>query len=270
MIFAFGSAPRLRPMARGDLGAVLRIISGDNTADFEAAREALRDDCEGMFVLTERGRVVGVTGAEVDPFSDDIVWLSWTFADRGREADHLERTMFEALTALLRADGVRKLFVNFREPGYESSHVSLSARALLAQAGARLEATLPDYHADGEAQVTYGFDLTDGPVDRSAQPSSGALRFVDIEDLPESDGGLGLVWEEVEGTTDPATIDPGLDRWVGEARRRAARILVAAVPSDLCANLNGPLSVAGFRHHGRLLDYFSPNIHQELGSLRLR
>jgi hypothetical protein len=57
MIFSFGggSGPQLRPMERGDLGAVLRIISAHDKDDFEAAREELRDDFEGMFVLTERG-----------------------------------------------------------------------------------------------------------------------------------------------------------------------------------------------------------------------
>ena len=56
----------------------------------------------------------------------------------------------------------------------------------------------------------------------------------------------------------------------GAARRRGARILFAAVPSDLCGNLNEPFHRTGFVHHGRLLDYFAPNIHQELGSLQLR
>jgi hypothetical protein len=81
MIFSFGggSGPKLRPMERGDLGALLRIISAHDTDDFEAAREELRDDFEGMFVLTERGKVVAVTGALIDPHSEDVVWLSWTY-----------------------------------------------------------------------------------------------------------------------------------------------------------------------------------------------
>ena len=95
-------------------------------------------------------------------------------------------------------------------------------------------------------------------------------KFIDIEELPETDSGLGLVWEEVENAPNPATVDADLSRWVEEARRRGARILFAAVPSDLCANLNEPFQATGFTHHGRLIDYFAPNIHQELGSLRLR
>ena len=38
-------------------------------------------------VLTERGKVVGVTGAHLDPHSEDVVWLSWTYVDAAAEID---------------------------------------------------------------------------------------------------------------------------------------------------------------------------------------
>jgi GNAT superfamily N-acetyltransferase len=271
MIFSFGggSGPQLRPMERGDLGAVLRIISAHNKNDFEAAREELSDDFEGMFVLAERGKVIAVTGALFDPYSEDVVWLSWTYVDAAHQGNGLGRAMFEQLTEMLRADGIRKLFINISDHRDDRKDTYAAARAFYEKMGARLEVTLPDYLADGVSRQTYGLDLFDPPP-RDEQPGGGALKFIDIEELPESTSGLGLVWEEVENPANPTRIDPDLERWVDEARRRGARILFAAVPSDLCGNLNEPFQRTGFVHHGRLLDYFAPNIHQELGSLRLR
>lgn len=271
MIFSFGGAsgPQLRAMERGDMGAVLRIISAHDEDDFEEAREELRDDIEGMFVLTERGKVVGVTGAHTDPHSEDIVWLSWTYVDPANQGNGLGRAMFQQMTGMLRSEGMRKLFINTSDHREDGEDTYAAARAFYEKMGAHLEVTLPDYHADRESRLTYGLDLAGSPP-RNEHPPGGALKFIDVEELPESDRGLGLVWEEVENAPDPAAVDPDLTRWIEEARKRGARILFAAVPSDLCANLNEPFQTTGFTHHGRLIDYFEPNIHQELGSLRLR
>ncbi len=261
--------PQLRPMERKDMGGVLRIISQHDEDDFEEAREELREDLEGMFVLADGSKVVGVTGGNVDPHTDDVVWLSWTYVDIERQGQGLGTTMFKAMTEMLRADGVRKLFINTSDYMDDGEDMYAAARAFYEKMGATLEIKLPDYHADGEARWTYGLDLV-RPPGRSDHPGGGAVRFIDIEELDESEAGWGLVWEEAEGAPDPALVDPALKHWIDEANKRKARILFAAVPSDLCANLNQAFGETGFAHHGRLLDYFAPNIHQELGSLHLR
>lgn len=263
------SGPALRPMEESDLGSVLRLISQYDADDFTQAREDLKESLEGMFVLSEGRKVVGVTGGVVDPHSDDIVWLSWTYVDIERQGQGLGTTMFNALTGMLQQDGVRKLFVNASDHMRDGQDMYAPARAFYEKMGATLEVELPDYHARGETRFTYGLDLTRG-VDRSLHPSGGAVRFIDIEELDESDAGWGLVWEEAEGAADPANVDSGLQHWINEARGRHGRILFAAVPSDLCANLNEAFATAAFAYHGRLLDYFAPNIHQELGSLHLK
>ncbi len=86
MIFSFGdgNGPQLRAVEPGNLGAVLHIISAHHEDDFEKARAELRDDLEGTFVLTERGKVVGVTGAHIDRDSEDVVWLSWIYVNPAR------------------------------------------------------------------------------------------------------------------------------------------------------------------------------------------
>lgn len=263
------SGPALRPMEQSDMGGVLRIISQHDEDDFVEARDELKESLEGMFVMAEGRKVVGVTGGSVDPHSDDIVWLAWTYVDVERQGQGLGTTMFKAMTDMLRNDGVRKLFINTSDYRDEGEDMYAPARAFYEKMGAALEVTLPEYHASGEARITYGLDLTRG-TDRSQHPAGGAVRFIEIEELDESDAGWGLVWEEAEGATDPENVDPGLQHWINEARSRNARVLFAAVPSDLCANLNQAFGLTGFAHHGRLLDYFAPNIHQELGSLRLR
>ncbi len=264
-----GSAePDFRPMERGDLGAALRIIAQHDEDDFEEAREELKDSLDGMFVIRERGKIVGLTGATQDPHSEDVVWLSWTYVDATRQGNGLGRMMFDALSGMLAGDGVRKMFINtsdYREAGVDTY---AAARAFYGRMGARLEVTIPDYHAPGEARLVYGLEIAPEGAE-AIEAGSGALRFVDIETVEESEDGWGLVWEEVQGTSDPAAVDPGLDKWVSAARSRRARVLFAAVPSDLCQNLNGPFGEHGFAHHGRLLDYFGPGVHQELGSLKL-
>jgi N-acetylglutamate synthase-like GNAT family acetyltransferase len=261
--------PQFRPMERSDMGGVLRLISQHDEDDFEEAREELREGFEGMFVLADRGKVVGVTGGNVDPHSNDVVWLSWTYVDVERQGEGLGTTLFKSMTKLLQNDGVRKLFINTSDYMDEGEDMYAAARAFYEKMGATLEIKLPDYHAADEARLTYGLNLTRSRGG-SEQPSGGAVRFTGIEVLDESDAGWGLIWEEAEGATDPENVDSGLKERISEARKGGARILFAAVPSDLCANLNQAFGETGFAHHGRLLDYFGPNIHQELGSLHLR
>ena len=93
MVFSmFGGSkggPQLRPMQQSDMGGVLRIISQHDEDDFEEARDDLRENFEGMFVLADGSKVVGITGGNVDPHTDDVVWLSWTYVDVGRQGEGL-------------------------------------------------------------------------------------------------------------------------------------------------------------------------------------
>lgn len=272
MVFSmFGSnsnGPQLRPMDPKDMGGVLRIISQHDEDDFEEARDDLRDSIEGMFVLVDKNKVVGVTGGAVDPHSDDVVWLSWTYVEIDRQGQGLGSIMFKAMTDILRNDGVRKLFINTSDYVDEGEDMYAAARAFYEKMGAKLEIKLPDYHAPNETRYTYGLNLISGAGD--AEHLGGAVRFTGIEELDESDAGWGLTWEAVDTAADPSTVEPDLKRWVDDAHRRKARVLFAAVPSDLCANLNQAFGETGFVHHGRMLDYFAPGIHQEMGSLRMR
>lgn len=267
-LFGGGGAVDIRPMKQGDLGAVLRIIHHYDEDDFEEAREELNEDIGGMVVITKGGTVVGVTGAAPDPQTDGAAWLSWTYVDAQRQGQGLGRQMVGGLLDALRQDGFRKLFISTSDYRDEGEDIYAAARAFYEKLGATREVILPDYHAPGESRYIYGFNLGAEPA-RDNHPAGGCLRFTGIEDAPESEGGMALTWEMVETTAPPETVDPGLDQMVARARAARARVLVAAVPSDLCANIGAPLQNAGFQHCGRLLDYFEPNIHQELGILKL-
>ena len=270
-IFGGGSnsPPQIRPMEQGDLGAVLRIIHQYDEDDFEEAREHLRENSEGMMVITKGGKVVGMTGAEPDPQGDSIAWLSWTYIDRQHAGQGLGRQMVDGLLHTLRQEGFRKLFISTSDYKDEGEDIYAAARKFYEKIGAKLEVVIPDYHAPGENRYMYGLDLIP-PPSRDQHPEGGCLRFSNIEEAPESEGGLALTWDMVETQAPPASVDSNLGPLVQQARSRGARILVAAVPSDLCANIGEPLQTAGFQHHGRLLDYFEPNVHQELGVLRLK
>ncbi|HUS96224.1 MAG TPA: GNAT family N-acetyltransferase [Hyphomicrobiaceae bacterium] len=270
MVFSMfgGGGPQIRAMQRSDLGGVLRIIHGYDEDDFEEARDDLQEDIDGMLVLTKGSTVIGVTGATPDPQTEGVVWLSWTYIDRVHKGQGFGRQLVGGLLDAVRAEGFRKLFISTSDYKDEGEDIYAPARAFYEKSGAKLEVVLPDYHARGESRYVYGLDLQP-PPSRNEHPSGGALRFIDIEPAPESENGLALVWEEVQGNGPIEGIDSNLEAMVAKARAERARVLVAAVPSDLCGNIGAPLQVAGFEHRGRLIDYFAPNIHQELGILRL-
>jgi N-acetylglutamate synthase-like GNAT family acetyltransferase len=263
----FGSRLHIRDMQPGDLDTVLGIIAHYDEDDAEEAREDFRDGLDGMFVLTDKVTVVGVTGATADPQADAIAWLSWTYIAADKQGQGLGRHLIGGLVAGLQDDGVRKLFISASDETYQGRDLYADTRAFYEAIGARLEVILPNYHAPGITRFIYGLDLIP-PFERTQRPG-GALRFVDIEPAPESDGGYSLVWEADTSTTPPPRVDPCLDAMIARARTTRARLLVAAVPSDLCVNIGPPLQAAGFHHLGRLLDYFEPNIHLELGILRI-
>jgi N-acetylglutamate synthase-like GNAT family acetyltransferase len=263
-----GGAPQVREMQPNDLGSVLRIIHQYDQDDFEHAREELRESVEGMVVLTKGGKVIGVSGAVPDPQGDGVAWLSWTYIDGSHTGQGFGRQLVGGLFDALKAEGFRKVFISTSDYKLDGEDIYVAARAFYEKLGARLEVTLPNYHATSENRLIYGLDLVP-PPSRDAHPSGGALRFVDLEPAPESEGGLALMWEADESGAPPETVDCNLDAMIQQARASHARILVAAVPSDLCANIGEALQQAGFEHNGRLLDYFEPNIHQELGVLQL-
>lgn len=267
-MFGGGSGPQVRAMEPSDLGAVLRIIHHYDQDDFEEAREELRESVEGMVVLAKGRTIIGVTGASPDPQTDGVAWLSWTYIDANHQRQGLGRQLVGGLIDALKADGFRKLFISTSDYKEDGEDVYAAARAFYEKLGAKLEVVLPDYHAAGESQYLYGLDIMPPPP-RDEHPSGGALRFNDVEPAPESQGGLSLMWEADESGAPVESVDCNLDAMIARARASKARVLVAAVPSDLCGNIGGPLQAAGFEHRGRLLDYFEPNVHQELGILRL-
>ena len=268
-MFGGGGAPQVRAMQQSDLGSVLRIIHGYDEDDFEEAREDLAEDIEKMLVLTKGKKVIGVTGATLDPQTDGIVWLSWTYIDPAHAGQGHGRQLIGALLDALRADGIRKLFISTSDYKDEGEDIYANARAFYEKLGANLEVMLPDYHGQGESRYIYGLELVPAPS-RNEHPGGGVLRFIDVEPASESEKGLALLWEEIETDTPSETIDTNLPAMIEKARNQKARVLVAAVPSDLCLNVGAALQAAGFEHRGRLLDYFAPNIHQELGILQLR
>ncbi len=248
--------PQLRPMERKDMGGVLRIISQHDEDDFEEAREELREDLEGMFVLADGSKVVGVTGGNVDPHTDDVVWLSWTYLTEKTRGEGLGQIMLDGLLGQLNDHGVRKIFIATSDYKEDGEEIYGDAMNFYRSLGAEEEMRVPDYHAPGEAKIVFGLvnpGVDAQPPELDDEPVLG-VRFTGIDPAPESQGGFGLGWELTGNGTQ------GLDEMIDAARRQGGRAVFAALPADGSDIAAPMLESKGFVMYGRLKDYYAVGI----------
>lgn len=258
----FGSkGPALKKMEWQHVSDVIAIIAQTDEDDAAEAEEIFlaQGGLENMFVLIERGKVLGVTGVGYDDHIPDLAWLSWTYLDEAHHGHGLGGQMLNDLLGMLAKQGIRKLFIetsdhsDFGKKTYERAH------KLYEDFGASLELTIPDYHAPGEAKLIFGLDNPEAPADVPVSEGE-MLHGFDIrsvEKAPETDNVGGLVWEETaNGLT-------GVDLAKRNMHRDGYRMLVLPIPDDLAkANLT-ELQKNGFEHVGELKDYYSKGLHQQ-------
>ena len=285
--------PQLRPMTPEDVAQTLHIIAEHDDDDAEEAAERFERSLEGLFVLTEGPRVVGVTGAAQDPETPDVFWLSWTYLADDKKGLGLGQTMIDQLGEMLTGAGCRKVFISTSDyVDEDGDDIYDEARQFYEQAmGARLEATIPDYFEPGEAQLIYGATLggaqdhaeDDHPHEDDAEEvdaeegreaaeargedSLGPLFFERLAPAPETDDGLAIVWRALE----PGAAAPSddLGPLLIEARAAGARFIMLSAPSDLMGPATPRLEAAGFQEVGRLNDYDRAGVDRALWRLTL-
>ena len=156
----FGSkTPTLKPMQRSHIARVVEIIGQTDDDDAQEAEDGfLEDGVEGMFVLMQKGEILGVTGYSLDDQVDDVVWLSWTYLDQKHTGQGLGSDMLNSLLGKLKDLGVRKIFMATSDYAAFGRPIYANAHKMYEDFGAQVELTVPDYHDLGEAKIVYGLD----------------------------------------------------------------------------------------------------------------
>jgi membrane associated rhomboid family serine protease/GNAT superfamily N-acetyltransferase len=253
-----GGKPKLVPMKLNHLSQVVQIIAQTDEDDaLEAEESLISSNCAGMFVLLDRRKVVGVTGANAAEGSDDAFWLSWTYLDWDWRGQGWGQFMIDELLRGLDEVNVRKIFIassDYEENGapiYAASHKFYTAL------GAAEELMVPDYHNPGEAQLIFG--LINPRVNKTADALPDAPAGVSFGapfPAPESEGVYALNWQ-VEGQG-----VQGLEDVVREVAEKGGRGVVTALPSDVSALAGDQLQNAGFEQIGALRDFYDTGFDQ--------
>ncbi len=255
----------LRPMVEDDLPRVIEIIAETDEDDAEEAEENLNErEGKGMYVLEERGRIIGMTGYSLASDIPGIGWLSWTYLDPAHQGQGAGKFMVNRLLDIMDTDNVRKLFIASSDYQEDGEMIYAAAHAFYQSMGAEKELQIDDYHDQGEAMILFGlenkrFNLTpQQPI-----PAAG-VRFSGIHPADESEDGYELQWES---TPDMEGVE-GLKEALSEARKKQARILMAALPEDISDLAAATLDHAGFRFKGKLRDFYDKGVAQAYWTLK--
>ncbi len=262
----FGSkGPALKPMEWKHVSRVVQIIAQTDEDDALEAENTLIDSgYENMFVLVDRGQVLGLTGYGLDEHAPDLAWLSWTYLDEAEMGKGLGSKMLDDLLGMLAKQGVRKIFIETSDYEEDGEKIYASAHKLYEEFGAEVELTLPDYHAPGEAKIIYGLENPEAPATPEPdEPTDTGLRFTGLQDAPETDNVAGLTWDEA-----PVGV-AGLDHYLTRAKEKNYRMAVLTLPDDLSQANREALETHGFQHKGTLEDYYCTGSHQEWWSCAL-
>ena len=256
----FGSkGPALKPMQISHVSKVIEIINQTDDDDAaEAEQEFLDGDgLEGMYVLMDRGQIMGCIGYSPDDASPEIAWLSWTYLDEEYAGQGYGSQMMNDLLGILKDYGVRKIFIATSDYEDFGKKIYAAAHKMYEDFGASVELTVPDYHTIGEAKIVYGLDNPEYEAGPAPAPSENeGIAIGGSAKEPETDNVRGLTWSEV-----PVGV-AGLDHAIEKARNKGARMLVLAIPSDLSDANSAALESHGFATCGKLADYYNLGLHQ--------
>jgi len=256
----FGTkGPQLKPMKWEHVTKVLPIIHETDEDDAaEAERSFVEDGFENMFVLMDRGTVLGLTGFAMDDSVPDLAWLSWTYLAQAHMGQGLGNQMFNDLLGMLNKQGVRKIFIETSDYEEDGEKIYANAHRLYEEFGAGVELVVPDFHAPGEAKIIYGLnnpEATAAPF--TPENNAPGLAITGVQQAPETDAVSDLRWEET-----PTGLS-GVDFALNRVREHGHRMALLAIPSDISATQADGLVAQGFRHIGQLPDYYGPDVGQD-------
>lgn len=250
---------QLKPMEWKHLAEAITIINQTDEDDaLEAEQIFLESGYTDMFVLVERGKVLGLTGFGMDDVVPDVAWLSWTYLDEEFLGQGYGAQMLNDLLGMLAKQGVRKIYIETSDYEEDGEKIYASAHRLYEEFGANIELTVADYHAPGEAKIVYGIDNPEADATAPFEPGEDTgFMVTGVEKAPESKDVAGLQWSEA-----PVGV-AGLDFYVEQMRSSGFREAILAIPQDLSEPNEDKLTGFGFTHLGQLKDYYGTDQSQE-------
>ena len=250
--------PSLKPMEWRHTARVIEIIAQTDEDDAAEAETTFVDHgMDNMFVLQERGKVLGVIGFGLDEQVPDLAWLSWTYLDQTQTGQGLGSQMLNDLLGKLAQNNIRKIFVETSDYEEFGKKIYASAHRLYEDFGAKVELTVPGYHSPSEAKIIYGLDNPEGPAAIVSEPTpSTGLKITELHKAAETEDVAGLHWSQA------ASGLAGMDYQLTRARDQNYRMAVLALPSDLSEANHSALENHGFSLCGKLSDYYGAGVHQ--------
>lgn len=252
------STPFLDQMREADIDRVVDIIDQTDEDDAEEARNAfLNHGTNGMFVLRQDKKILGVTGFQPSEASDQVVWLSYTYLDTAYRGQNFGKQMLSKLLELLNGNNVRKVFIATSDYVEDGDEIYGDAHRFYEGMGAVQEVVLKDYYAEGESKLIYG--LVNPEMPSNEELPSVFPDGLNIESFgPDSDSEdvAALSWAEASGGV------TGLREALLDAREQEFRLAVLALPSDISAFAASSLIDAGFANAGELGDFYAAGSNQ--------
>ncbi len=255
----FGSGgPKLKPMEWRHVSSAIQIIAQTDEDDATEAESKFVDDgTDNMFVLQDKGNVIGLIGYCLDEDVPDVAWLSWTYLDQAHTGKGLGNLMLNDLLGKLAQLQVRKIFIETSDYEEFGKKLYAAAHKLYEEFGASVELTVPGYHGPNEAKIVYGLENPEAPEILPADPSPNTgLSIFEVHKAPETDDVAGLRWRETN------TGLSGLDQQLSLARTQKYRMAVLAIPSDLSDANAADLQAQGLQKCGELKEFYGKGLHQ--------
>lgn len=255
----FGTkGPALKPMEWRHVSPAIQIIAQTDEDDaHEAESTFLNEGTENMFVLQDRGEVLGLIGYSLDEDVPGVAWLSWTYLDEAQTGKGLGAQMLNDLLGKLAQMQVRKIFIETSDYEDDGTRIYASAHRLYEEFGAAVELTVPGYHSPYEAKIVYGLNNPDAP--EAPAPDStplAGLSVTEIHKAAETEDVAGLRWHEAgDGLS-------GLQQQLSLARAQKYRMAVLAIPSDLSEANAAELQAQGLTNCGELKEFYGTNLGQ--------
>jgi GNAT superfamily N-acetyltransferase len=255
----FGSSkPTVKPMNVTHLNEAVIIIAQTDDDDADEAFEDLKSkQCENMFVLLERGKVLGITGFTPIDGSNDSAWLSWTYLDEAQQGKGLGKFLLDGLLDHLSNIGVRKLFISSSDYEEDGECIYAAAHKMYEGLGAKKELVVADYHDAGEAKIIYSLvNTSQEPAPASSLDPITGIEFSSPIRAEESKNGFALHWTvKGEGIS-------GLDTAATEADKQYFQTLYVVLPSDISEFAAADLQAQGFEKIGSLTDFYEVGLDQ--------
>lgn len=255
-----------REMQQADVADALEIIRGWDEEDYQEAKKSYKSrGLAGQYVLTQAGRIVGVTGARPIDGTDRAYRLSWSYlSPRSQDPDMDGVAMIQSMTDFLQQTEARIVFAELsdQEHGPDKSRGYGRGVHLYQDAGFVEEVRHRDYYAPREDLIVLGMRLEEPSHAEPPPPDTSPPRLTDVDEIPDTDDAYFIDWEFVDhGGAQPAD----LADMVQQVRDWWGRIVFVGVASDATTVLQF-FQQGGFREEGRLRDFYEDGVDE----IRLR